>query len=299
MKFTKIIAIALASVVAFSSCQEKPGNASGDAAVGFASETLEYGLGSEYIKIPIVTTGETSVYPIKVTVGVAAYNGDFAAVEDVDYMITSKEIFVASAESKPTVEIKIVNPKDADELRFVLEIKEQTNAQSISVKNATVICKKSDLDRICGNWSVVGQNNEGAYSETWKIFNEGGNPCIQNIFGETAGYMTGTFEDGVLSFELGDPSNAIAAYNFTGIGVAYVIPTFGGYTADGKVSIGTGTLTGTVSEDFSQIVWNFPSGYGICGAVYSTDGATRYGYFYAPLLIKDNTITKIPKVVAE
>ena len=86
MKLTKILAIALASVVAFASCGPQQVEATGDAAVGFASETLEYGLGSEYIKIPIVTTGETSVYPIKVTVDVAAYSGDFAAVEDVDYL---------------------------------------------------------------------------------------------------------------------------------------------------------------------------------------------------------------------
>lgn len=298
MKLTKIIAIALASVVLLASCEKTQGPATGNAAVGFASEALEYGLGSEYIQIPIVTTGETSVYPIKVTVSVAAYNGDFAAVEDVDYMITSKEIYVASAESKPTVEVKILNPKDADELRFVLEITEQNNAQSISVKNATVICKKSDLDRICGNWSVVGTNDEGGYSETWKIFNEGGNPCIQNIFGETAGYMTGTFEDGVLTFELGTPENAIAAYNFSGIGVAYVIPVFGAYV-EGGVALGKGTLTGTVSEDFTKIHWNFPEGYGLAGGVYSTDGATRYGYFYAPLILNENTITKIPKVAAE
>lgn len=300
MKLTKIIAIALASVVLLASCEKTQGPATGNAAVGFASEALEYGLGSEYIQIPIVTTGETSVYPIKVTVSVAAYNGDFAAVEDVDYMITSKEIYVASAESKPTVEVKILNPKDADELRFVLEITEQNNAQSISVKNATVICKKSDLDRICGNWTAKGVNGGDSYSETWKIFNEGGKPCITGMWGETDGWIEGTFEDGVLTFELGAVQNALGAYNFSGIGPGYVIPMYGRITPEGRVSGATGELTATVSEDFSTITWNFPAGYGFLLGVFSyPDGATYYGYFDGPFFLDNNVITKIPKVAAE
>lgn len=296
MKLTKILAIALASVVAFASCRPQQVEATGDAAVGFASETLEYGLGSEYIKIPIVTTGETSVYPIKVSVNVSAYNGDFAAVEDVDYMITSKEIFVASAESAPSVEIKILNPTDADELRFALEITEQDNAQSISVKNTTVICKKSDLDRICGNWTAKGQNGGENYTETWKIFNEGGKACITGMWGETDGWMEGTFENGIITFELGEVQNALGAYNFTGIGPGYVIPMFGRITPEGKVSGAKGTLTAKVSADFNTITFNFPSGYGFLLGVFSyPDGATYYGYFDGPFILNNNAITKVPK----
>lgn len=302
MKLTKILAIALASVVAFASCGPQQVEATGDAAVGFASETLEYGLGSEYIKIPIVTTGETSVYPIKVTVDVAAYSGDFAAVEDVDYMITSKEIFVASAESQPSVEVKIVNPTDADELRFALQITEQDNAQSISVKNATVVCKKSDLDRICGKWTAVGTDTyEGAaFKETWQFFTDAGQLYLTGLFGETAGAIACEFKDGKITWEFGQVGNALNAYNFNGIGTHYIVP-IGGLVAGGKLKTQKeGKVTGTVSADFSTIVWDiqktYGTGVGIALGLYSYPAGAPTSYFYAgPYVLQNDTMTKIPK----
>ena len=260
MKLNRILSLALASACIFAACQ-KVEVASGDATVGFASAEFESGLGSEYIYIPVVTTGTTTVYPIKVTVEVDAYSGDYAAVEDVDYMITSKEILVASAESKPTIEIKIVNPEDADELRFSLKIVSQENAQKISQQTVLVKCAKSELDRICGNWTATGYNETDAYTETWKIFNEGGAPCISGMFGETAGYMSGVFEDGKIIFEIGDVNNALNAYNFNGIGPHFVVP-IAGIIKNGETSLKRdGQFIGTISADYKTITWTLPDGY--------------------------------------
>lgn len=302
MKFTKILAIALTSVLAFAACQPKLATPSGDAAVGFSAPEQNFGLGSEYIRIPIVTTGETTVYPIKVTVDVTAYNGDFAAVENVDYMITSKEILIASAKSTPSLEIKILNPKDADELRFALEIKSQTNAQSVSVKNTTVICKKSDLDRLCGKWKATGTDTyEGAaFNEEWTIFSEGGALYMNGLFGETKGAIALEYKDGKVTWEFGQVSNALNAYNFTGLGPHYVVPMGGLYQGGQLYTAKSGTVTGTVSSDFSTIVWDlqttYGAGVGIALGLWNYETSAPTSYFYAgPYVIKDDTITKVPK----
>ena len=296
MKLNRILSAALASVCIFAACQ-KVEVASGDATVGFASAEFESGLGTEYIYIPVVTTGTTSVYPIKVTVEVEAYSGDYAAVEDVDYMITSKEILVASAESKPTIEVKIVNPEDADELRFALKIVSQENAQKISQQSVLVKCAKSELDRICGNWTATGYNQTDAQTETWKIFNEGGAPCISGMFGETAGYMSGVFEDGKIIFEIGDVNNALNAYNFTGLGPHYIVP-IAGIFMNGKTYLKRdGQFIGTISEDYKTITWTFPDGYdGFALGLYTYPDGVQTGYYYdGPFMLTDNKITKQPK----
>ena len=331
MKLNRILSAALASVCIFAACQ-KVEVASGDATVGFSSAEFESGLGTEYIYIPVVTTGTTSVYPIKVTVEVEAYSGDYAAVEDVDYMITSKEILVASAESKPTIEVKIVNPEDADELRFALKIVSQENAQKISQQSVLVKCAKSELDRICGNWTATGYNQTDAQTETWKIFNEGGAPCISGMFGETAGYMSGVFEDGKIIFEIGDVNNALAAYNFnigthfvvpvdgvfedgkiifeigdvnnalnaynfTGLGPHYIVP-IAGIFMNGKTYLKRdGQFIGTISEDYKTITWTFPDGYdGFALGLYTYPDGAQTDYFYdTPFMLTDNKITKQPK----
>ena len=298
MKTNRIFAVILSALSLAAACN-KVETPSGDAAVGFASAEMESGLGSEYIYIPLTTSGETTVYPIKVVVDVDAYSGAFAAVEDVDYMITSKEILVASKDSKPSIEVKIINPEDSDELRFALKIVSQDNAQSISQSSILVKCAKSDVDRICGNWSAVGVNGPDleSYSETWKIFNEGGKPCISGILGESDGYAVCDYEDGKISFELGAVDNALGAYNFTGIGPGYVIPVMGAVES-GKVYIKrTGTIVGTVSEDFKTITWDVSDGYnGFVLGVYSyPDGATYYGYYDGPFVLDGNKIVKQPK----
>ena len=250
MKSTKILLAAFASLLLVASC-EKTNGPTGTAAVGFKSAEIETGLGAEYIYIPLSVAGDATAYPCTVNIEVKEYSGSFAAKEDVDYIITSKDIVVASAESKPSIEIRILNPEDADELRFALDIK-GASVSSEMVASTLIRCAKSELDRVCGTYSVVGTSDGAAYSEKWKISNDNGAILISGIYGEKDG-LVGTYKDGVVSFELGG-ENPIVAYNFDGIGEAYVAPAFG-YVADGKFRVASGTLVGKVSEDFKSIVW--------------------------------------------
>lgn len=289
MKSTKILLAAFASLFLVASC-EKTNGPTGTAAVGFKSAEIETGLGAEYIYIPLSVAGDATAYPCTVNIEVKEYSGSFAAKEDVDYIITSKDIVVASAESKPSIEIRILNPEDADELRFALDIK-GASVSSEMVASTLIRCAKSELDRVCGTYSVVGTSDGAAYSEKWKISNDNGAILISGIYGEKDG-LVGTYKDGVVSFELGG-ENPIVAYNFDGIGEAYVAPAFG-YVADGKFRVASGTLVGKVSEDFKSIVWQIKEPYGLILAVYSYDDArTLLGVYKPVLYIKDNTITKV------
>ena len=289
MKSTKILLAAFASLLLVASC-EKTNGPTGTAAVGFKSAEIETGLGAEYIYIPLSVAGDATAYPCTVNIEVKEYSGSFAAKEDVDYIITSKDIVVASAESKPSIEIRILNPEDADELRFALDIK-GASVSSEMVASTLIRCAKSELDRVCGTYSVVGTSDGAAYSEKWKISNDNGAILISGIYGEKDG-LVGTYKDGVVSFELGG-ENPIVAYNFDGIGEAYVAPAFG-YVADGKFRVASGTLVGKVSEDFKSIVWQIKEPYGLILSVYSYDDArTLLGVYKPVLYIKDNTITKV------
>ena len=289
MKSTKILLAAFASLFLVASC-EKTNGPTGTAAVGFKSAEIETGLGAEYIYIPLSVAGDATAYPCTGNIEVKEYSGSFAAKEDVDYIITSKDIVVTSAESKPSIEIRILNPEDADELRFALDIK-GASVSSEMVASTLIRCAKSELDRVCGTYSVVGTSDGAAYSEKWKISNDNGAILISGIYGEKDG-LVGTYKDGVVSFELGG-ENPIGAYNFTGIGEAYVAPAFG-YVADGKFKVASGTLVGKVSEDFKSIVWQIKEPYGLILAVYSYDDArTLLGVYQPVLYIKDNTITKV------
>lgn len=289
MKSTKILLAAFASLLLVASC-EKTNGPTGTAAVGFKSAEIETGLGAEYIYIPLSVAGDATAYPCTVNIEVKEYSGSFAAKEDVDYIITSKDIVVASAESKPSIEIRILNPEDADELRFALDIK-GASVSSEMVASTLIRCAKSELDRVCGTYSVVGTSDGAAYSEKWKISNDNGAILISGIYGEKDG-LVGTYKDGVVSFELGG-GNPIGAHNFEVIGEAYVAPAFG-YVADGKFRVASGTLVGKVSEDFKSIVWQIKEPYGLILAVYSYDDArTLLGVYKPVLYIKDNTITKV------
>lgn len=289
MKSTKILLAAFASLLLVASC-EKTNDPTGTAAVGFKSAEIETGLGTEYIYIPLSVAGDATAYPCTVNIEVKEYSGSFAAKEDVDYIITSKDIVVASAESKPSIEIRILNPEDADELRFALDIK-GASVSSEMVASTLIRCAKSDQDRVCGTYSVVGTSDGAAYSEKWKISNVNGAIAISGIYGEKDG-LVGTYKDGVVSFELGG-GNPIGEYEFNGIGDAYVAPAFG-YVAGDRFKVASGTLVGKVSKDFKSIVWQIEEPYGLILAVYSYDDArTLLGVYKPALYINDNTITKV------
>lgn len=292
MKSNKVILVACASLLLAASCNKVEGP-TGTAAAGFSSAEIQKGLGSEYIYIPISVAGDATAYPCTVKVEVKDYTGEFAAKEDVDYFITSKEIVIASAESKPNIEIRIINPEDADELRFALDLKDvQTPADMVS--STIVKCAKSELDRICGTYVVSGTNDGSSYQENWKVTNENGKILISGIFGES-GAIEGEYENGLVTFELGG-DNMTGAYQFSGIGNAYVGPYFGYKTDDGKYRAASGSLVGKVSADFKSIEWQIQDPYGLIEGIFSYDETRRLlGVYQGPFFIKNNTITKAAK----
>lgn len=308
MKLNSILVLGVASMMAIAACQKTAVTPSGDAVVGFESPEFNSGMGSEYIHIPIVTTGETTVYPIKVYIEAGEYTGAWAANEDVDYIITSKEIFVASPDSNPSVEVKLINPNHSDELNFKLVIASQENAQSIGQKEVLVKCVMSELDRICGKWDVVGEKvsdpQTGATSavrETWTISNVGGRPVITGMLGYSDGEITGYFDEGSkkLTFFLGEGSGNMLGVQSpldltdgTHYDNAYIGPVFINRQVTSYQK--SCQLVGVVSDDHDSIVWQIPSNYGI-GLLffsyddYMTDLAILGDY---PMFIDNNTITR-------
>ncbi len=294
MKLNKFISLALASLTLLAVSCNKEETATGDASVGFTAAEFNTGLGSQYFNIPIVTEGETTVYPIKVKIEVAEYTGEYAAVEDVDYMITSKEILVASAESKPSVEVKVLNPSNADMLVFKLKIASQENAQSISQGEVLVKCEKSDLDRVCGTYVVTGAySDDSAANESWVVTNDGSKLQLTGMFGET-GYIEGELKDGVITFPFGaGTNNMIGAYNFTGIGPAYVGPGLGTLTSEGISIVNVPhELKVDVAEDFKSLTLRLETNQVIVLGVYSYDDAQNYLGWFNCLILDSNTITK-------
>ncbi len=310
MKINKIFTIALASLAFFAVSCTPTVNPEGDAAVGFSGSEFESGLGSKYVRVPIVTTGETTVYPIKVQIDVAEYTGDFAAVEDVDYMITSKEILVASAESTPSVEVKILNPEDADALYFKLKIVSQENAQSVSQSEVLVKCEKSELDRICGDYLLTGQNHQGgAVKEVWTVSNKDGKVCLHAYgLGEKV-YITGTLEDGVITFPLGSGSNNFLGHQDFGAPVydCYMGPTVMFVDTEGYINLveTPHELKLKVADDFKSLSFMYggvPEGSidaGLIIGLYTYDTAQTFTGYTVNLgsgpssrFIDNNTIVK-------
>lgn len=310
MKLNKTAIFGCMAAMALASCQETPVTPTGDAVVGFESATVEAGMGSSYIHIPIVTTGESSVYPIKVYIEDGGYTGMNAAREGIDYILTSNEILIASPESTPSVEVSLLTVEDFNELNFDLVIADQENAQGIGLDRVSVHCTKSELDKLCGRWNVSGQKLADAdtgemseYSEIWTISNNGGRPVITGMLGYTDAEITGYFneDERKLTFYLGEGCGNmftevedLTLTDGTVIESAYVGPCLlnAAFTSLQE----SFEFVGTVNEDGTQIVWDIPNNYGIAQLLFSHDDymtVLKDGVIMDyPVFIDNNTITK-------
>lgn len=309
MKLNKTAIFGCMAAMALASCQETPVTPTGDAVVGFESATVEAGMGSSYIHIPIVTTGESSVYPIKVYIEDGGYTGMNAAREGIDYILTSNEILIASPESTPSVEVSLLTVEDFNELNFELVIADQENAQGIGLDRVSVHCTKSELDKICGRWNVVGEKLEdpdtgemSEYSEIWTISNNGGRPVITGMLGYTDAEITGYFneEERTLTFYMGEGCDMftevedLTLTDGTVIESAYVGPCLLNKTFTTLQA--SFTLVGTVNEDATRIVWDIQNNFGIALLLFSHDDyktVLKGGVIMdKPVFIDNNTITK-------
>lgn len=167
MKYLRIALVFLASALLFSCNKDVEFN--GKAKIGFQSDTIKLGFANTYSQIPIVFEGTSNVWPLTVTVEVdSQYDGEgYPAAEDVDYYITSKEVFFG----RPTDEnykdgdqvtltkgVEITYPlKDRDEYRIKLKITSATSDKiEISRAEAVVIAAKPDIDRLVGEYTLTG-----------------------------------------------------------------------------------------------------------------------------------------------
>lgn len=180
------IALVAAMGVAFASCSEK--TATGDATVGFETETIEVAA-KEFINIPIYVTGTTSIYPVSVDVQIEAVNGE----NDVDFMMTSGHINIPAptedqiANNQPSyanVEVRI--PDRKKEVSFKLTITSYKNAQNLGIASTTVTVKPSEtiaVDALYGTWKATGKDlfKNGA-STNWEFsiaaHADGGNKVV-------------------------------------------------------------------------------------------------------------------------
>lgn len=167
MKYLRIALVFLASALLFSCDKDVEFN--GKAKIGFQSDTIKLGFANKYSQIPVVFEGTSNVWPLSVTVEVdTQYDGEgYPAVEDVDYYITSKEVFFGRPtddeyedgdEVTLTKGLEINYPlQDKDEYRIKLRI---TSASSdkieISRAEAVVIASKPYIDRLVGTYTLTG-----------------------------------------------------------------------------------------------------------------------------------------------
>lgn len=183
----KLINMALVAAMGFAlaSCSEK--TATGDATVGFESETLEVSA-TEFLNIPIYVTGTTSVYPVSVDIQVEAINGE----KDVDFMVTSEHINIPAPtedqikNNEPSfanVEVRIPNRKK--EISFKLTITSYTNAQNLGTPSVTVNiipAKTVSIDALYGTWNATGTSLFTGAKESWSFkisaHQEGGNKVL-------------------------------------------------------------------------------------------------------------------------
>lgn len=274
MKYLRIALVFLASALLFS-C-EKDVEFNGKAKIGFQSDTIRLDFANKYSQIPIVFEGTSNVWPLTVTVEVdAQYDGEgYPAIEDVDYYITSKEVFFG----RPTDEdyndgdqvtitkgVEVTYPiKDKDEYRIKLKI---TSASSdkieISRAEAVVVAAKPDIDRLLGEYTLTGdsykveisgsdttfvsQNKKDSY--TVKVSKSDGRLKVEGMFTSesdmqagknvTAFYLNMAEEGRNLTIPLGfENSNYMDGYKF--------------YTGLSVISTDNKQLTGPVSASYDS-----------------------------------------------
>lgn len=179
MKYIKLFLILLTVSLVFS-CQQTQVY-EGTATIGFDYDTVSFSFPnseSSVNTVPITFTGSSNLWPIHATIEVVAdYDGDgFEAVEDVDYRITSKDVFFGepsdyadSVAANPgyatsiTKNVEFTYPNSSkeehDEIRVKLRIASYSHSDEIQTSQQEVVVKTSipDMDRLTGIYDAVGE----------------------------------------------------------------------------------------------------------------------------------------------
>lgn len=155
-----IITLCLMASVALVSCQDTDDINTGKATVAFGQAEYSIKENKGIFNIPIVVSGEQNG-PIRVSIEVTSNGAN--CKEDVNYMITSKEIIIPAKKKQVNVEIKAIDDRIInDDRQFSMHIASASGA-SVSETNATTKVTLTDNDdipyeRMAGVWTVTAIN---------------------------------------------------------------------------------------------------------------------------------------------
>ncbi len=172
MKLSKIFVLASA-VMAFTACSEEvEWNSTTTGVVSMKQETVSVKEAKGRFVVPIAVTGERNA-PIQVTVEVKAADLN-PAVEDKNYLITSKTINIAADAEMGEVEIFTVDDDEINEARqFTMTIISAKGATIDEAKKSTAVTLKDNdavfYEKLAGNWTVSATSLMYGAPEAWDV----------------------------------------------------------------------------------------------------------------------------------
>lgn len=263
MKFAKYLLVACLGLI-FAACSNDDWNTDGNVSVEMANATIrtKENIGTFYV--PLKVNGTTNG-PIQVTVDVQEYSAS-PAVEDVNYLITSKTVVIPTDTAQVSIEILAVNDMELnDDRMFIVSIVKAEGA-TIGAQNTTTVTIRDDdglfYEAIQGDWTwsdyeyydqadeqytmkVSGVDEESSDYE--KILYFAGWGGVSSLVGKVE-YSIDANNEITLYIPYGQ---VLGQLNFTGLGVCDVVL----YGVEGGYLVDDGGFYGTVSPDLKSVTF--------------------------------------------
>ncbi len=288
MKLSKIFVLASA-VMAFTACSEDmEWNTTDTGVVSMGQETVTVKESKGRFVVPITVSGERNA-PVQVTVEVVAAETN-PAVEDKNYLVTSKTVNIAADAEAGEVEIFTVDDDDINEARqFTMTIISAKGATIDDSKKSTVVTVKDNdaefYEKLAGKWTMTGVDAKGN-SLSWNVNvvaadeeSEDYNKYLYVTgmmgYSWTMAKLTYNYDmataEGSVTFEMGQLFAEDVNFGLGGLNDVYL------YTVEEGKFTAT-PIVGTWSEDFKNITFQeMPLMY---GAITDKAGAlTGYVWF--------------------
>ena len=180
-KYTKYLTMMLLGALALTSCDSFNKGTVGDTTVYFSHEVVEDGFSAGFVYVPIRMDmgNEANTADVNVTVEVLDVQN---AVEDTDFMVTSKELVFRPGVDSVSLEIRVI--PNVDEFDLQLGLASANTDIDAQKKVCNVHIEKNTRDRLCDTWNVnfslpianYGDlNNTIGITTSWSI----ANGCIE------------------------------------------------------------------------------------------------------------------------
>ena len=180
-KYIKNLAVVLLAALAMTSCGTFGKGTVGDTTVYFSREVVEDGFSAGFVYVPIRMDigNEANTADVNVTVEVLDVKN---AVEDTDFMVTSKDLVFRPGVDSIALEIRVIPNVDEFDLQLGLSSSNTDVDEGKSVCNVHV--EKNTRDRLCDTWNVTYSlpienygdlNNTIGITTSWSI----SNGCIE------------------------------------------------------------------------------------------------------------------------